>query len=62
MDENADSLLPILYQANIDFLVGGKVPVTPLKTGHVALDIDVYPMNNEKTKKEGVSRTFKGYD
>lgn len=62
LDENADSLLPIVYQCNIDYLVAAKVPVTPLKTGHVALDIDVYPMNNEKTKKEGVSRTYKGYD
>jgi hypothetical protein len=38
------------------------VPVTPLTTGHVALDIDVYSMNNEKTRKEGVSRTYKGFD
>ena len=36
--------------------------MTPLATGHVALDIDVYPMNNEKTRKEGVSRTYKGFD
>jgi hypothetical protein len=62
LDEHADALLPIIYQSNIDFLVHVQVPVTPLSTGHVALDIDVYPMNNEKTHKEGVSRTYKGFD
>jgi hypothetical protein len=28
----------------------------------VPLDIDVSPFDNSKTKKEGVSRTYKGYD
>jgi Transposase DDE domain group 1 len=62
LDEYADALLPIVYQSNIDFLAHAQVTVTPLATGHVALDIDVYPMNNEKTRKEGVSRTYKGFD
>ncbi|WP_031433561.1 IS1380 family transposase [Methylomarinum vadi] len=62
LDEHADALLPLVYQSNIDFLAHAQVPVTPLATGHVALDIDVYPMNNEKTRKEGVSRTYKGFD
>jgi hypothetical protein len=62
LDEHADALLPIVYQSTIDFLAQAQVPVTPLTTGHVALDIDVYPMNNEKTRKEGISRTYKGFD
>lgn len=62
LDEHADALLPIIHHSNIDFLAHAQVPVTPLATGHVALDIDVYPMNNEKTRKEGVSRTYKGFD
>lgn len=62
LDEQAEALLPIVYNSNIDFLVDAQVPVTPMKTGHVALDMDVYPMNNEKTRKEGISRTYKGYD
>lgn len=62
LDEHAEALLPIVYQSNIDFLAHAQVTVTPLVTGHVALDIDVYPMNNEKTRKEGVSRTYKGFD
>ena len=62
LDEHAKALLSLVYQSNIDFLAQAQVPVTPLATGHVALDIDVYPMNNEKTHKEGVSRTYKGFD
>lgn len=61
LDGHAEALLPIAYHSNIDFLAQANVPVSPLATGHVALDIDVYPMNNENTRKEGVSRTYKGY-
>jgi hypothetical protein len=61
-DEQAQPMLEVVYDASIDFLVNAKVPVTPLSTGHVALDIDVFPMDNSKTKKEGVSRTYKGFD
>ena len=42
--------------------VQAKAPVSRLNTGHVALDIDVFPMDNSKTHKEGVSRTYKGHD
>lgn len=61
-DEYADEMLPVVYANTIDFLVNAKVPVSPLSTGHVALDIDVFPMDNSGTMKEGVSRTYKGYD
>lgn len=41
-------------------------PVTPISTSddkaYVPLDIDVSPFDNSKTKKEGVSRTYKGCD
>ncbi len=56
LDKQANELLPIMDECNIDFMANAKVLVTPLKMGHVALDMDVYPMNNEKTKKEGVWR------
>jgi hypothetical protein len=39
--------------------------ISPVETscGHfVPLDIDVSPFDNSKTNKEGVSRTYKGYD
>ncbi len=51
-----------MYKTNIAFLKHAQVPVSPLATGHVALDIDVFPMDNSRTKKEGVSRTYKGHD
>jgi len=62
MDENAEDLLPVMYETGIEFLVQAKVPVSPLSMGYVALDIDVFPMDNSGTHKEGVSRTYKGMD
>ena len=62
LDEQAEALLPLIQQCMIEFLVNARVPVTPLAIHYAALDIDVYPMNNEKTQKEGVSRTYKGWD
>ncbi len=43
-------------------MVNAKAPVSALKTGHVPVDIDVFPMDNSGTKQEGVSRTYHGYD
>lgn len=39
-----------------------KAPISALPTGHVALDIDVFVMDNSATRKEGVSRTYAGVD
>ena len=33
-----------------------------IETGHVPLDADVTPFDNSNTRKEGVSRTYKGHD
>jgi len=62
MDKGAEIWLPVIAHSAIDFMVNAEVPVTPLATGHVALDMDVFPMDNSGTKKAGVSRTYKGYD
>jgi len=62
LDADADSLLPIVYAQTLEFLAAAKVPVSPLSTGHVALDLDVFPMDNSGTHKEGVSWTYKGHD
>ena len=61
-DEDAVALRPLLDEANCEFLKAIEAPVTPLSTGHVALDVDVFPMDNSQTSKEGVSYTYKGYD
>jgi len=47
-------------------LINGTAPkITPITTStcdYIPLDIDVSPFDNSKTKKEGVSRTYKGKD
>jgi hypothetical protein len=43
----------------------GRVQMTPIKTEigqYLPVDIDVSPMDNSGTKKEGVGRTYKGCD
>lgn len=62
LDEDAKLLIPLLEDASGEFLASIKAPVTPLAMGHVALDMDVFPMDNSQTRKEGVSYTYKGYD
>ena len=52
----------MLAVINATFLANAKVPVSPLPGGHVALDIDVFPMDNSGARKDGVSRTYHGYD
>ena len=61
-EDEADELVPLVNQINIDFLVNRKVTITPLYTGHIPLDIDVTPHDNSNSKKEKVSRTYKGMD
>lgn len=61
-DEDARALIPLIDEASIDFVSNTRAPVTPLPMGHVALDLDVFPMDNSRTKKEGVSYTYKGHD
>ena len=43
-------------------LLANKIQPTALANGLVPVDIDVTPMDNSKSKKEGVSRTYKGFD
>jgi Transposase DDE domain group 1 len=62
LDENAETLLPIIKNCSVAMLKNGKVPLTGLDTGHIPLDADVFPMDNSNTKKEGVSRTYHGND
>jgi len=47
---------------NVDLLARSAAPVGALHTGHVALDVDVFTMDNSNTRKEGVSRTYAGFD
>ena len=62
MDEIGSSLRSGILQANTDLFMRYGVKPSPLPNGYVPVDIDVTPFDNSKTKKEGVSRTYKGYD
>ena len=60
----------ILLEESADLLKRVKAPLTPLQvnvsedevTSYMPLDLDVSPFDNSGTKKEGVSRTYKGFD
>jgi hypothetical protein len=62
LDAVASALRPMVDTCSVEFLSRAKVPITALDTGHVALDCDVFAMDNSKTKKEGVSRIYNGED
>lgn len=62
LDQAALGLRPIADACSVEFLKRAEVDITALDTGHVALDCDVFAMDNSKTKKEGVSRIYNGED
>lgn len=62
MDKNAGQFLSIVEKSSIDFLSNMKQVLRPLSSGHIPIDADVTPMDNSGSHKEGVSRTYKGYD
>ena len=51
-----------ILKANVTMFQNLDIHPTELENGKVPLDFDVTPMDNSKTKKEGVSRTYKGFD
>ena len=72
-DEHASAMIPIVDAAATDFIASVGAPVTPImirygtslhavKHKYVVLDIDVFPMDNSGTKKEGVGYTYKGFN
>lgn len=62
LDEHAMDYARAVEGGSLDLLVRLGVPVTPLSTGHVPLDADLFTQDNARTKKEGVSYTYQGYD
>ncbi|SFR14698.1 hypothetical protein SAMN05660706_1331, partial [Desulfoscipio geothermicus DSM 3669] len=58
----------IILEESAKLLSNDPVQITPIFLGankerqYVPLDIDVSPFDNSGTKKQGVSRTYKGYD
>jgi hypothetical protein len=62
MDEHAEAFHQVVLWSIIEFLMKTESPLTPVSTGHIALDIDGFAMDNSETKKEGVSRTYRNFD
>ena len=62
MDDIGSSLRPQILNANITMFRTYNLKPTALSTGEVPVDIDVTPFDNSKSFKEGVSRTYKGFD
>jgi hypothetical protein len=72
-DEHAEAMIPHIDAASIAFIGNVDAPVTPIVIEYgtgvsrmrlrlVPLDMDVFPMDNSGTKKEGVSYTYKGFN
>lgn len=62
LEQQAEAFKHIVNSCVTEFLQNSGALFSPLSTGHVPLDIDVFTQDNSGTKKEGVSRTYKGMD
>ena len=62
MDVIGSSLREYILKENVELLRTNGIVPSKLSNGFVPVDIDVTPFDNSKTRKEGVSRTYKGYD
>ena len=61
-DEQASDFESVISECLTEPIRDIGAPITALNTRHVPLDIDVFTLDNSKTKKEGVSRTYQGFD
>lgn len=62
MDAIGRSLRKLILEANVKLFTANGIVPSALSKALVPLDIDVTPFDNSKSSKEGVSRTYKGYD
>ena len=62
LDELALEYARVVDEASIVFLERIGAQVSSIWTGHVPLDLDLFPQDNSGTHKEGVSYTYKGHD
>lgn len=62
MDSVQGAWRDIILEENAKMLINTGVTPTTCYGEYVPLDIDVSPHDNSDTKKEGVSRTYKGMD
>ena len=62
IEENLKDMKKIIDQTNVEILQNKNVELTPCYKDYVPLDIDVTPMDNSGSKKEGVSYTYKEFE
>jgi hypothetical protein len=62
LDQFAEELCTIVDFSSMEFLKKAQAQLSPLPTGHMPLDMDVFTLDNSDTKKEGVSYTYRGYN
>jgi hypothetical protein len=62
LDVQADALMPHVDDLSIALRRRARAPITPLAGGLVPLDSDVFTLDNRRTRKDGVSRTYAGTD
>lgn len=61
-DNAGDGFNKIIKEESAKLLRKYEVQLSPCYNEYIAVDIDVSPFDNSNTKKEGVSRTYKGTD
>jgi len=60
-----ESANELIKEASVEMIRGKAPAISSIQTSagnYIPLDMDVSPFDNSKTKKEGVSRTYKGCD
>lgn len=62
LEKHAERFRAIVNGCVTEFIQRCGAPLTALSTGHVAVDIDVFTMDNSNTNKEGVLPTYQGFD
>ena len=62
MDGIGSSLRNDILNSNVTMFQNLGISPSALPNGYIPVDIDVTPFDNSQTSKEGVSRTYKGFD
>ncbi len=61
IDALAEAFLPFVDDSLLQLVKRSRVPITPLPCGWVPLDMDVFPLDNSDTRKEGIGWTYAGF-
>lgn len=62
IESNLNDIKKIIDTTNLEIIQNQNVQLTPCYKNYVPLDIDVTPMDNSGSKKEGVSYTYKEFE